>query len=363
MNPNPQQVAPSVPEKASSEASKVRVGAKDFFLYIGFIVAFYVFLTVLLTFTFSLINTIFPDRQFNYYDPYAADMRFSVSMLMVVAPLCIYLLRQIFKGIRVNASLKDIWVRKWFLYLTFTLSIVAFAINLVVLINTYLSGEISPRFIWKTVAVLVVGIFVWLFTRHEICGSLADKPKLAQWLGYGVLAGVAVLIVIGFTHIGSPTLQRNIRDDNQRENDLSSIKYEALNYYQSKNASLPRTLEELKLGNPYATMLPTDPSTAQPYEYRILESKVIEGQNNPYPTFELCATFAENGDVDKRVQGTGKGYGIGGGDVAISDQTPMYPLRFDEQDFSKHKAGRECFEISIDPIRYKPYNSEPAPLR
>ncbi|MFM2383980.1 MAG: hypothetical protein RIQ72_552 [Candidatus Parcubacteria bacterium] len=357
MNPNTQPVSSPMPEGVSNQIPKAKVGAKDFFLYIGFIAAFYTFLTVLLTFTFSLINTIFPDRQFNYYDPYASSMRFSVSMLIVVAPLCVYLLSRIYKGIRANPSLKDLWVRKWFLYLTFTLSIVTLAINLVVLINTYLGGEISPRFIWKAVAVLVVGILVWLFTRYEIHGSLADNPKLSRGLGYGLLAAVLALIVIGFTYIGSPAFQRNVRDDNQREADLSSIKYEVLNYYQSKNAALPKTLEEMKIGNPYANALPTDPSTKLAYDYRILEPKVVEGQKDKYPTFELCATFAEDGDADKRVQGTG------GKELAITDPSPMYPIRFDEQDFSKHKAGRTCFEISIDPLRYKPYNPEPAMLR
>jgi hypothetical protein len=363
MNPNTQPVSSSVPEGASNQVPKAKLGAKDFFLYIGFIAVFYTFLTVLLTFTFSLINTIFPDRQFNYYDPYASSMRFSVSMLIVVAPLCVYLLSRIYKGIRANPSLKDVWVRKWFLYLTFTLSIITLAINLVVLINTYLGGEISPRFIWKTVAVLVVGISVWLFTRYEIHGSLADKPKLSRGLGYGLLAAVLTLIVIGFTYIGSPTLQRNIRDDNQRENDLSSIKYEVLNYYQSKIGTLPKSLEEIKFGNPYANAIPTDPATKESYEYRIVDSKIVDGQKNAYPTFELCSTFAEDGDADKRVQGAGKGYGIGGGEVAISDPSPMYPIRFNEQDFSKHPTGRHCFEITIDPLRYKPYNSEPVLLR
>ena len=356
--------------QANGAALKARVGATDFFLHLGFIAALYTFLGTLINFVFSIINTIFPDRQYNYFDPYASGMRFSVSMLIVVTPLMLFLLKKIYTHLRAEPAKKDLWVRRWGLYLTLTLAIIALAVDLVALINTFLGGEITARFTWKVVTVLIVGGLVWWFTRREIKNTLADEPKKANALGWGVIAAVVILLVTGFSYIGSPTLLRNIRDDNQREMDLQNLKYQVLNYYQSKNAQLPATLEEMNVGNPYAQKLPVDPKTEQPYEYKVLPAKTVMATSTlkgsigkpvsvKYPTFALCATFAEDGKVDERVQnagGTRGGVGMSMPTVAYDMAYPYYP---ENEEFGDHPEGNKCFEVSIDPQRYPPYNYGP----
>jgi hypothetical protein len=346
---------------------KARVGATDFFLHLGFIAALYTFLGTFISFVFSIINTIFPDRQYNYFDPYASGMRFSVSMLIVVTPLMLYLLKKIYSHLRADPAKKDLWVRKWGLYLTFTLAIIALAIDLVTLINTFLGGEISARFILKALTVIIVGGLVWWFTRREIKNTLADEPKKAKNLGWGVIAVVVIMLITGFSYIGSPTLLRNIRDDNQREMDLQNLKYQVLNYYQSKNAALPATLDEMILGDLYGNKLPVDPKTEQQYEYKVLPEKTVVATStkpgvrpitSKYPTFALCATFAEDGKVDERVQNSGEGRG---GAIPMPSMTmPAYDMGYpyypENDQFSDHPAGNKCFEISIDPLRYPPYN-------
>ncbi len=356
------------PTITSQNAPKSRVGATDFFLHLGFIAALYTFLGTFITFVFSIINTVFPDRQYNYFDPYASGMRFSVSMLIVVTPLMIFLLRKIYSHLRADPSKKDLWVRKWGLYLTLTLAVIALAIDLVVLINTFLGGEISTRFILKAFTVIIVGALVWWFTRREIRSTIADEPKLAKGLGWGTIAVVVISLITGFSYIGSPTLLRNIRDDNQREMDLQNIKYQVLNYYQSKNAKLPATLDEMLLGNPYGQELPVDPATAQPYEYKILPDTLVTATSttpgrapvtSKYPTFALCATFAEDGSVDERVQNAGGGRGgVSMPSMAYDMSYPYYP---ENEQFGEHPEGNKCFEVSIDPQRYPPYNVGPLP--
>ncbi len=349
---------------------KAKVGATDFFLHFGFIAALYTFLGTFISFIFSIINTVFPDRQYNYFDPYASGMRFSVSMLIVLTPLMLYLLKKIYSHLRSDPAKKDLWVRRWGLYLTFTLAIIALAVDLVVLINTFLGGEISARFIAKALTVIVVGGLVWWFTRREIKSTLAEEPKTARNLGWGVIGIVVILLITGFSYIGSPTLLRNIRDDNQREMDLQNIKYQVLNYYQSKNATLPATLEEISLGNLYGGQFPVDPATEQPYGYRVLPAKSVTSTSTrpgirpvtvQYPTFELCATFAEDGSVDERVQNSGKGRGGVSMPVPSLAYDMSYPYYPDNEQFNEHPAGNKCFEISIDPERYPAYNSGPIP--
>lgn len=333
----------------TTNTQKPKVTARDFFLYLGFIAAFYTFLGVLINFAFAVINTIFPDRQFNYYDVYGTGMRFSVSMLIVVTPLFLFLLRRIYKHIVADPLKKEIWVRKFGLYLTLTLTIIMLAVDLVALINTFLGGEISTRFTLKALTVIVIGVLVWLFTKYELKDSFATKPKLARSFGWGVIVIVIGLIALGISYIGSPTTLRNIRDDNTREEHLSQIRYNVLNFYQTGEGKLPKTLEEMKIGNPYNDYSQNlvDPATKQPYEYKVLADKVVEGKK--YPTFALCANFSEDGKADERVQGAGKGSIAPS--IAYDSAMPFYPenTRFDD-----HPKGNHCFEISIDPLRYKP---------
>ncbi len=327
---------------------KPKVGATDFFLYLGYITTFYVFVVTYVTFLFALINTLFPDRQFNYYDPYGTGMRFSVSMLIVATPLFIFLLKKIYTKLRENPEQQELWIRKWGLYLTLFLSIAALAIDLVVLINTFLGGEITTRFTLKALTILLVGGAVYWHTRQELKNTLAHNPKFAKTLGWTVVLVVLASIITGFSFIGSPTLLRNIRDDNRRENDLNTIRYQIVNYYQSKNGVLPVTLADVNVGNPYPQEIPTDPATELPYTYRVLTSKIVNTVS--FPTFELCATFSEDGSVDERVQGAG------GNTTSIARPAyDGYSPEF-ESDFSKHPAGEKCFEVTIDPQRFKPFD-------
>ncbi len=350
------------------EASTARVGATDFFLHLGFIASLYAFLGAFASFAFAVINSAFPDRQNAFYDPYATGMRFSVSMLIVVAPLMLFLLKKIYSHLSAHPEKKALWVRRWGLYLTLTLAIVALAIDLIVLINTYLGGEITARFALKALTVLVLGVLVWLFTRREIGDTLADSPKVAKRIGWTVIGVIIASLATGFSYIGSPSLLRDIRDDNQRETDLQSIKYQVLNYYQSKNSRLPQTLDEMLLGDPYGQVIPKDPATEQPYEYKILPDRIVTSTSTvpgkkplvaKYPTFALCATFAEDGSIDKRVQDAG---GKGIATMPAIGYDSSYPYYPENQDFSDHPAGSKCFEVSIDPERYPPFSSVPMPV-
>ena len=234
------------------------------------------------------------------------------------------------------------------MYATLFLAILALAIDLVYLINTFLGGEITTRFFLKAIVVILVAGAVWLHTRKEFDGTLAENPKLANKIGWSVIALVVISIVTGFYFLGSPTTLRNIRDDNQRENDISNLRSQVVNYYQTKNGTLPATLADLNVGNPYSMELPVDPATDQPYAYAVIASTTNNGI--AYPAFQLCATFALDGNADERVQGAGG--------TSVSMARPAYDsyYPFEQNDeISKHPAGNKCFDFSIDPQRFQPY--------
>lgn len=339
---------------------KPKVTAKDFFLNLGVFVVLYTLVATFLTYMFSVINSVLPDVRdaYNYYDPYGYSMRMSVSILIVATPLLVYLLRTVHKMIEVDPAKKETWIRRWGLFLTLFLSIVMLAIDLIVFINTFLGGEIASRFVWKVVVTLLVGAALVWYTRSELKNSFSENRKNAVLTGW--IFGIVILasIVFGFTLIGSPTLIRAVRDDNQREMDLQNLNGQILNYYQSKGTGLPVSLEEMTSGDPYATKLPTDPVTKQGYKYEVVRQgpKYVAGAvvaSSSFAAYKLCATFDQDGEVDKRIQDAG---GTGG---SIVRPMPVYDSMYYggyESRFDTHPAGEHCFDISIDPQRYPPYN-------
>jgi hypothetical protein len=324
--------------------TKPKITAKDFFLHIGVIATLYVFATSFLSFFFDIINYVFPDRQAYYADPYSGSMRLALSTLIVSFPLLLVLLKTIYKDLLQNPVKRDLALRKWLIYLTLFLTSIAVVTDLIILLNTFLGGEITTRFILKVVAVLVVTGGIFWTTLVDLRGTFFENPKSRQ-----MTLGAASLIVItsviwGFTVIGSPSSLRDLRDDNQRLSDLQGIQWQIVNHYQSK-AILPATLTDLN--DPLSNyIIPTDPKTNLPYQYRTIVS------TSTTLSFELCAMFAKS---TQDLEGRGGYLGKGG---SISYPAVDYIDPNFGTDNWKHEAGRTCFIRTIDPLKYPVYSKK-----
>lgn len=313
--------------------TKARVTPKDFFLNLGAILSLYIVAVSFITFIFNVINTVFPDRQNTSYDPYSTAIRLAVSTLIIVFPTLLFLGRLIHKNIQADPSKRDLALRKWLIYLTLFITGVTIAIDLIVLLNTFLSGEVTTRFILKVVAIFITAGLIFWYYISDLRGTYNDSPKKLHAFYWLVSAVVLVSVVGGFVLIGSPSTQRKLKDDTQRVDDLNGIQWQVVNHYQ-QTGKLPVSLAELS--DPISSyMIPKDPATGEAYVYKTL---MMDSQN-PNPTFELCATF----DLK-------------------SDQ-PMSSARY--YDLSKdenwaHEAGPVCFKRTIDPAKYPVYPKNPA---
>jgi hypothetical protein len=152
----------------------------------------------------------------------------------------------------------------------------------------------------------------------------------------GLTVFVILLLGLGFSIVGTPISQKDIRTDASRLSDFYDIKSNVTNFYTDKG-SLPKSLTELKTegrtSSRYGYTIKdwVDPETKKEYEYTILTSK----------TFKLCTTFST--DLDKvRQQGTSTYdsyyYRDGGGTVT-------------------HKKGYDCIEYSADFYSTKPLST------
>jgi len=295
---------------------------KDFFLHLGATVALYVSAIALMNLTFTAIDRALPDALSNYFSP--SSIVWPISILIVLVPTLYIIEWAIARDISRIPEKREVWIRRWRIYLTLFLTGATIAGDLIVLINTFLNGEITSRFIWKVVVVLIVCAVIfayYLLARIVRTGVRKTWQKILMWLGVVL---VVIGIISGFVIVGSPAKQRASRFDEQRVNDLTNIQYQVTNYWQ-RTGKLPDTIQSLNdpLSNYSA---PVDPESGEPYEYSV--------QSNS--SFHICATFA-----------------LAALDPNSSSLQPSSPM-IERQPNWGHAAGRTCFNRTIDPNLYPP---------
>lgn len=310
---------------------RVSTSAKDFFLHLGATVTLYVSVGALINLLLSIINYYFPDQLAGSF--YAGSIAWPISMLVVLMPILYVLEWIIARDISRAPEKANIWIRRWRIYLTLFLAVALIGGDLIALINTYLNGEITARFVYKVLAVLVVGGAVGKYYFFSIYQKSMWSPMARKVIPYGGAVLVLAAIVVGFVAVGSPAKQRAIRFDNERINNLSSIQWQIINYWQRKGG-LPGALNDLN-DSLSASTLPTDPQSEEAYGY------TKTGVHN----FELCADFSL---PTQDTQGRGSYIGVGGG----YDVSYPYPYPPNGNDNWKHDAGRQCFKRTIDPQLY-----------
>jgi len=295
-----------------------KTAPKDFFVHVAAMIALCVAVGALINLVLSLMDYILPDTLAGYFS--AGSIAWPVSMLVVLVPL-LYILEWILKKDITRIPEKiDLWVRRWRIYLTLFLTGATIVGDLIAIINTYLNGEITVRFIYKALAIFVIAGVVF---AYYILDRAVSTSKVMMWRkvfsAVGLIAVVAS-IIIGFVIVGSPAKQRALRFDDQRVNDLMGIQSQIVSYWQSK-AALPVTLADLN-DSISGYIAPNDPDTQGPYEYSVLATSTAP------LSFELCATF----NMASQAQNLSETW--------------------------NHDIGRTCFTRNIDKVRY-PVNVVP----
>lgn len=300
---------------------------RDFFLWLGAIIALYGSIVSLIALKFSYIDYLFPDPLASFFDPYGGPIRGAMAGLIVLTPTMLVLFWLIRKSIIADAGKAGIWVRRWALVFTMFLAIATILIDLVTLINTFLGGEITVRFGLKVLAVLVVAVVTFFYFYFDIKGYWTRYGTRARMVAVLIALAAFITVVAGFFIVGSPAHIRTLKLDSERASDLAAIQYQVTTYYQQKQA-LPASLDALN--DPLANFtVPADPQTNAAYEYT---------KNGPL-SFTLCATFgaATPATLGRNAYTT----------------YPM-PSGVAEGDNWKHDAGRACFTRTIDPAKYPP---------
>lgn len=330
-----------------------------FFLSLGTVVALITTVTALLNLSFETLNHALPDiltDSYQYgYVTYSYDgVRSALALLIIIFPVFLILERYWSKA-AASASLSEwnVVLRKWAIYLILFLASITIITDLVILVRYFVSGEITARFMYKVAITLVAaGMTGWYYVR-----ALTLKQK-RQWFGITAVVLVLGMIAWSFTVVGSPMNQRKLRIDQRRIDDLQSIQWQVINFWQQKG-KLPESLTDLS--NPLSGYtLPQDPEFQKGtvYEYSIhipANVRMTAEAVAKIKTFDLCATFAlpiPKGWVPGQ-SGDGIAYPMTTTrDVAVSAVAPYPGGMGDSWD---HEAGHACFTRTIDPDLYPPY--------
>ena len=152
---------------------------------------------------------------------------------------------------------------------------------------------------------------------------MKNGNKISFLIGLVVLIVVAAIIA-SLVLIGSPSMQRDKRLDQQRVSALYQIESVMTNYW-TEEQDLPEDLESVmdRFYGPERDM--RDPETDQPYVYERLTEH----------SYKLCAEFAH--------EGVGERYSRPLKDSYIER----------DRNFAEHNQGMDCFMVTYDPEAYE----------
>jgi len=304
-----------------------KTGPKDVFLQLLSIVGLYTSVFAIGSILFTLVDLCFPDLLYDVPARYVRQgLRWPLAVLVVLFPVYVWVTSLIEREAKKFPEKRELRVRKWLIYLTLFITTLIIIGDLIALINRFLEGGITTRFVLKVLAVLLIagGVFIyygWILKRKEDekHSPMRFFPKIAVGL-------VAIVAIGGFVAAGSPQAERIKKFDDERVMHLQTLQYEITYFWQSKER-LTKNLDELRddIGG---FIPPRDPESDVPYEYRMLVPL----------KFELCATFGA--EMNEAQYGRTK---------------PIPAEPFSQETLFSHGIGRFCFERTIDPEIWKPF--------
>ncbi len=333
--------------------NKPKLSIGFFFLCLGTLITLITSVVSFMNLVFGTLDKQFPDvlnasYQYGYNTYDFEGIRIALATLIIFFPIFVAVSFFWKRFIKRGLGQIDEVIKKWLVYLILFLSSVVMAVDLVTLVKYFVSGEITSRFIYKVITVLVVAVLVGTYYYISEIWHGSEKFKKIYT---NVCAILGILLVFGaiiysFSIMGSPAKQRLLRFDDRRVSDLQNIQYQIITYWQQKE-KLPEELKDL--ASPltgYSLPVPPNFEKGEKYEYIAKDKDKL--------VFELCAEFAL-----PMPKGWREGSYYGGEIMPLMDKSvtsSIYPAPIGGTNESwDHQTGRTCFERTIDKDIYPPF--------
>src|SRR3989344_3778477 len=198
------------------DPNQIKTTAKDFFLNLGVIAVLYTVIFTLLNLLFTIIDAAYPPIT-NYYYGSTASISWPVSIIIIFFPILIVLMWIMEREFIAAPERKNLPIRKWLSYITLFIAGVTLAADLVTVLYYFIDGQaLTLGFLLKVLSVLVVSFCVFLYYISDIRDRLTSGSRKI----WRIIASLVVIgsIVWGFSVLGSPFTQRQMKYDMQKIN-------------------------------------------------------------------------------------------------------------------------------------------------
>jgi cation transport ATPase len=237
---------------------------------------------------FEVLDKVFVDVSSSYFSMQALKTAFSTLIISTpIYYICSHLLS---KSIRKNELSLESSLRKWLIYLILLVTSVIMLVWLVSILNSFLNGEMTIKFILKALTALIISAMIFSYYLYNIKQKVVKKKDKIKSIFF-----VASLLLVIFTlglaivHMESPQTTRDKKVDEDILRNFDNINMNVNMYYNS-NKELPESLEELK-SNSNLNVYPDSAVSLDNIEYKKL-SEI---------KYELCTDFKTSNLDDKNI--------------------------------------------------------------
>lgn len=236
---------------------------------------------------FGIIDKTIPDI-LRSYSPNSinSQFKFAISALFISAPIYYFMQHLISRGLRRGGLEKESAIRRWLTYFIILVSSLIILGSFVGMINNFLSGELTGRFILKALVVLLISGATFSFYFYDVKREAPEKSSIVVRIFFwATLSLVLAAFIAAFFFVESPKEARLRRLDEILVNRIYSLE-NAVNSYYDFNKMLPENLEALKdhSRSKFNESFLLDPESREAIVYQ----KITETE------FEFCATFRTN---------------------------------------------------------------------
>lgn len=281
---------------------------------------------------FQIINKKFPDVVNPYLHQFdSGNLKFAIAAIIIAAPIYYFISWQISKNLYSGALAKDAGVRRWLTYFILFVASVTIIGWLIGVIFNYLDGELTVKFILKSVTAIIIAAIVFSYYLYDIRREefVGKKDRVVQAYFYATAVLVLAALAVAFYYAPSPAETRNIRKDQEIINHFNQIDG-AINGYLQQEKKLPKTLEDLTVDRRFLIESDIkDPVSGEQFEYNIVRER---------EQYKLCATFL----TDNRNKN----------DIQYNYDGERWP----------HEAGRQCLLQRVYPVDVPAGKVRPMPL-
>ena len=211
-------------------------------------------------------------------------LKFAISAIIIATPIYFVMIWLINKNLLSGKLERESGIRKWLTYFILLVSAVVMIGWLIATINSFLNGELTVKFILKSLTAILIAALIFSYYLYDIRrADVSKNNNIIRMYFYGSIVLVAAALIASFFFIDSPLTVREQKFDQTIINKFSQID-SAINGYYGENKKLPENLKVLINGDSTYYIIEsdlTDPVTNKIFDYNI---KSKDG-------YELCATF------------------------------------------------------------------------